>query len=355
MNIRRTIRPLLAVATALAVGGCESEMGPGDDGFSPEPYVIEAGHLPEVPAFPDNPTSVPGVALGRRLFHDPRLSSDDTISCATCHVQAAGFGDPRAVSVGVNGAVGSRNAQAIVNAAWQDALFWDGRAPSLEEQARDPIVDPTEMNSDWPSVIAKLEADPEYPPRFEAAFGSPEINESRVVRAIAQFERTLVSNDSKFDRVQLGLESFTEAEARGHALFFSETGECFHCHAGILFTDDDFHDVGLDLEPDDAGRQNVSGSVFDRAKMKTPTLRNIEVSGPYMHDGRFATLEEVLAHYASGIQRSPNLDPLLGQALNGGGEGLALDAQDQADLVAFLKTLTDPSFLNNPEHGPPVP
>ena len=137
--------------------------------------------------------------------------------------------------------------------------------------------------------------------------------------------------------------------------FFSETGECFHCHASILFTDDDFHDIGLDLVPDDAGRQNVTGSVFDRAKMKTPTLRNVEVTGPYMHDGRFATLEEVLQHYAEGIQRSPNLDPLLGQSLNGGGNGLALDAQDQADLVAFLKTLTDPSFLNNPEHGPPVP
>lgn len=355
MKTRSTWGLPLALAVAVMAVGCESETGPSDDGFSPEPYVIEAGHLPEVPAFPNNPTSVPGVALGRRLFHDPQLSSDNTISCASCHLQPAAFGDPRAVSVGVAGAVGTRNAQPIVNAAWQDVLFWDGRATSLEDQAADPIVDPAEMNSDWPSVIAKLEADPDYPLLFEAAFGTTAINEDRVVQAIAQFERTLISNDSKFDRVQLGLESFTEAESRGHELFFSETGECFHCHASILFTDDDFHDIGLDLVPDDAGRQNVTGSVFDRGKMKTPTLRNVEVAGPYMHDGRFATLEEVLAHYAEGIQRSPNLDPLLGQALNGGGSGLALDAQDQADLVAFLKTLTDPSFLNNPEHGPPVP
>ena len=346
---------LLVVATvsALAVGGC-GETGP-EEVRGPELLEIDTGGLPPMPAFPENPTTVQGVALGRRLFHDPLLSGDGTQSCADCHQQAFGFGENARFSVGIDGTPGTRNAQVIVNPAWQEFMFWDGRRGSLEDQARDPVVNPAEMAAEWSEVVARIASDPTYPGMFSAAFGSAEVTEDRVVQAIAQFERTFVSAGSRYDRKIRGEVTLSESEARGEELFFSETGECFHCHASLLFTDDEFHDIGLDVDPPDAGRSIVTGTVFDRGKFKTPTLRNVERTGPYMHDGRFGTLEQVLDHYATGVQRSPNLDPLLGIHLNGGGTGLPLSVQDRADLVAFLTTLTDPAFLANPDFGPPSP
>ncbi len=346
----------LALAVALSgAGGCGGDggTGPGDGGFDPEPFLLDTGDLPPLPATPDNPLTVPGVALGRRLFFETLLSFEEQQSCATCHIPAVAFSDPRPVSVGADGmSLGTRNAPAIINAAWSPEQFRDGHAASLEDQARGPVPNPIEMNLSWHEVETNLAAHPEYPSLFEAAFGDAEITEDRVVKAIAQFERTFVSNNSRWDRKIRGEETFTEAELRGERLFFREKAECFHCHGSLLFTDNRYHDIGLDPSPDDPGRMNVTGSEFDRGKFRTPTLRNIEVTGPYMHDGRFDSLDQVLDHYADGVHRSPNLDPLLGVL---DPPGVRLDEQERDDLVAFLRTLTDVEFLTNPDFRPPPP
>lgn len=340
-----------AVALVLLVAGCDDVVGPEADG--PTPLTIEVGDLPPLPDFTDNPTTVEGVALGRSLFYETALSGDGTQSCGSCHQPHLAFGDSGSFSLGILGDPGGRNTQVVVNPGWQEFQFWDGRRGTLEDQARDPVVNPVEMNAVWSEVVTRLEDDPTYPDRFAEAFGSSEISEDRVVMAIAQFERTLVSAESRFDRKLRGDVAFTDAEQRGEDLFFSEQAECSHCHAAPFFTDNEFHDIGLDSVPADLGRAEVTNQSFDEGKFKTPTLRNIEVTGPYMHDGRFETLEEVLEHYADGVHRSPNLDPTLGVHLNGGGDGVELNAQEQADVIAFLRTLTDSAFLTNPAFLPP--
>ena len=346
----RRLLPVLALA--LALPACDSGTDT-DPPPPPQPLEIEVGDLPPMPSFDDNPTTVEGVALGRELFYDSILSRDGTQSCGTCHQQAAAFGDPERFSLGIRGHPGVRNAQVIVNPGWQEFQFWDGRVETLEDQAREPVTDTLEMDAEWGAVVARIAATERYPPMFTAAFGSPEVTEDRVVQAIAQFQRTFVSAWSKFDREARGEVQFTPAEARGEALFFSERAECSHCHSGPLFTDHEFHDIGLDLDPPDAGRADATGQSFDHGRFKTPTLRNVAVSAPYMHDGRFGTLEEVLEHYSDRVIRSPNLSPTLGVHLVDGATGLELTTDERADLIAFLHTLTDPSFLNDPALAPP--
>lgn len=300
---------------------------------------------------PDNPSTPAGIDLGRRLFYDPILSGNDTQSCAGCHSQDFAFADTgRRFSAGIDGVSGTRNAPALVNVGWSPTLFWDGRATSLEDQARVPVADPIEMHLSWDRAVSKLTARPDYAARFKQAFGTTEISEDRVVRAIAQFERTLVSHNSRYDQSLRGDVALTDAEHRGQELFFSDTALCFHCHGTILFTDFDFHDIGLDESPTDPGLHRVTGDPRDRGRFRTPTVRNAEYSAPYMHDGRFATLEEVVEHYSSGIQPSPNLDFRIADRL---GVDIQLTEQDQADLVAFLRTLSDPDFLSNPDFAPP--
>ena len=343
-------RAILLFVAGLAAGCGGDSSGPEPGPSPPERFVPDVEGLRPFPEFPDNPLTREGVALGRRLFHDPILSGDRTQSCASCHDQAHGFADPRRFSVGIDGSVGTRNAPPLVNLAWQEEFFWDGRAPGLENQAREPVPNPIEMALPWEEAIARLRTHPEYPRAFERAFGTIEITQDRVVKAIAQFERTLISNRSRYDlHLREGL-ALSDAETRGERIFFDESGECFHCHGTIFFTDEAYHDNGLDLVPADPGRQAVTGLESDRGRFKTPTLRNVEYTAPYMHDGRFTTLEEVMEHYSTGVQQSPNLDPVLGVH---GPPGLALSDQDKADLVAFLKALSDPEFLANPEHGLP--
>jgi len=337
---------LLACLAGLA-GACGTEP-PGGSG-NPEPFVPDVDGLRPFPEFPDNPLTREGVALGRRLFHDPILSGDRTQSCASCHDQAHGFADPRRFSVGIHGNEGTRNAPPLVNLAWRREVFWEGRAPTLEDQAREPVPNPVEMALPWDEAIARLSAHPEYPDLFAKAFGTIEVRQDRVVKAIAQFERTLISNGSRYDRHLRGEIALTVEEERGEAIFFGERGECFHCHGTIFFTDDEYHDNGLDLVYGDPGRFAVTGEERDRGRFKTPTLRNVEHTAPYMHDGRLATLEEVMDHYAEGVQASPNLDTVLSVH---GPPGLGLNAQERADLVGFLEALSDPEFLENPELGP---
>jgi len=307
-------------------------------------------HVPSgfpIPSLPrDNPLTVEGVALGKRLFHEKFLSRDNTQSCASCHQEQHGFTDsPRRVSVGVDKQEGTRNAMPLFNLAWKREFFWDGRASSLRQQVLVPIQNQKEMHEALNDAVEKL-TDAGYAANFEEAFGSGTIDADRIARALEQFVLTLTSSDSKFDRTLKGQAQLTEEEKQGFALFMTEydprrglTGaDCFHCHGGPLFSDFRFTNNGLDVEPIDTGREQVTGNLRDKGKFAIPSLRNVAVTGPYMHDGRFQTLEEAVEHYCTGTKRSATLDPNLAKHPDG---GVPLSADDKKAIVAFLKTLTD--------------
>ncbi|MGZ8901130.1 MAG: MbnP family protein [Limisphaerales bacterium] len=306
--------------------------------------------LPKVKLPPDNPLTVEGVALGRELFHDARLSKGNVQSCASCHDVRKSFSDGKRFSTGSSGVSGRRNAMPLVNLAWADGFFWDGRSKSLREQVLMPIQDAHEMNESLGAVEAKLAADAASRRKFAAAFGSTEVTSERIALALEQFLLTLVSQDSKFDRAARKLTELTTQEKRGLQLFVTEHdparelrgADCFHCHGGNLFSNHQFMNNGLKELGNDLGGMEVTGLATDRGKFKVPTLRNVAVTGPYMHDGRFSTLEEVVEHYNSGVQRSRTLDPNLAKHPN---EGLRLSEEDKQALVAFLRTLTDESFI----------
>jgi cytochrome c peroxidase len=297
----------------------------------------------------DNPLTHEGVALGRQLFHDTRLSINGTQSCASCHEQTHAFADARRFSLGAQQQVGKRNAMPLFNLAWQQGFFWDGRAATLREQVLMPIQDKHEMNETLENVVAKLRADADSTAAFHRAFGSAEITPERLAKALEQFLLTLISQESRFDRAARKVAELTESEKRGLQLFVTEFdpkrglrgADCFHCHGGTLFTSQSFANNGLELTDDDIGRMAVTKNAADQGKFKTPSLRNIARTAPYMHDGRFATLEEVVEHYNSGVRRSATLDPNLAKHPEA---GMQLTAQEKADLVAFLKTLTDETF-----------
>lgn len=305
--------------------------------------------FPQVKLPADNPLTQEGVALGRELFHDTRLSINHTQSCASCHDQKHAFADARRFSPGAQQQKGTRNAMPLFNLAWQTSFFWDGRAATLREQVLMPIQDAHEMNETLPKVIAKLSADWECTQAFAKAFGSAEITPERIAKALEQFLLTLVSQDSRFDRAVRKVAELSESEKRGLQLFVTEFdpkrglrgADCFHCHGGTLFTSQPFANNGLELAEDDHGRMAVTQNAAERGKFKTPSLRNVARTAPYMHDGRFATLEEVVEHYSSGVRRTATLDPNLAKHPEG---GIQLTPQEKADLVAFLKTLTDESF-----------
>lgn len=333
--------------------------------YSPSPYVLEIpSHFPDMLIPADNPMTVEGVALGRKLFYEKKLSGDNTISCASCHSAENAFTDPKKYSVGINGQEGNRNSMALINLGWQNFFFWDGRAKSLEEQILEPIPNPIEMHQTWKDAISKLNSDVNYRNMFFKAFGEEGIDSTKVSKAIAQFLRTMISGSSKYDVMykyenslaipaneQAILMSVSPEEWAGYDLFKSLNGaDCFHCHNGPLMQVKKFSNNGLDALFDDLGRGLVTGNSNDNGKFKVPTLRNIALTGPYMHDGRFGTLEEVIEHYSSGIQQSSTIDPLIEYAFQG---GVQLDAQEKALLKKFLETLTDYSFINNPNFQEP--
>ncbi len=343
--------PLMAVALMFA--SCAKEKGQEEVSYDPTPFLLDIGPFPPPPLPQDNPLRVAMVDLGRELFHDTRLSADGSQSCNSCHQQAFGFSDPARFSVGVEGLEGRRQAMPIVNMAWHvNGFFWDGRSPTLRDQALRPIQDPLEMNESLENAIAKLEAEPKYRDAFIRAFGDEQISAERLGLAMEQFMISLVSHNARFDRYQRGLETLSESELRGELLFnreFDPTGtqkgaECFHCHGGYNFTNDRYMNNGLDagLALADLGRYEVTGNPDDKARFKVPTLRNIAETAPYMHDGRFNTLREVIDHYDHGVQASETLDPLLQFSLS---PGLGLSEQDKVDLEAFLLTLSDVDFL----------
>lgn len=305
---------------------------------------------PVIPA--NNPLTEEGIALGKKLFFDKILSKDNSQSCASCHKPQRSFDDNLQFSVGVEGLQGTRNPMPLYNLAWNfDERFnWSGDKFGLESQAFEPVTNPKEMNSKWVDVTQKLQSHSEYPTLFERAFGTSKIDSTLVVKAIAQFERTLISGNSKFDKYLRGEVQLTSNELNGFNVFMEETrGDCFHCHGSNnnpLWTDNKFHNNGLDETFSDLGLGAVTGDPNDNGKFKTPSLRNLEFTAPYMHDGRFATLDEVINHYSEGLKPSSTIDPLMKKVDQG---GVNLSTQDKADLKAFLLTLSDHDFINNPD------
>jgi cytochrome c peroxidase len=319
-------------------------------GANVTPYRLTISAFFPRPALPhDNPLTDEGVALGHKLFYDPQLSINNSQSCASCHKPSAAFTDGKRVSVGAEEQFGTRNAMALFNLAWKSSFFWDGRAATLREQVIQPIQNPLEMHESMTNVAAKLAANKEYPALFARAFGKSEITADRIARALEQFLLAQVSFDSKFDRVIAGEVKFTAEEQRGFELFHTEYdphreqfgADCFHCHGGPLFQSQGFANNGLDTTFSDVGRYAVTGRNGDQGKFAVPSLRNVELTAPYMHDGRFKTLGAAVAHYCTGMKRSPTLDPNLAKHPDG---GVPLSDADQQALVAFLKTLTDERF-----------
>ncbi|HBL79043.1 cytochrome-c peroxidase [Aequorivita vladivostokensis] len=309
---------------------------------------------PNIPA--DNPQTVEGVALGRKLFFDPILSGDGTQACASCHQPSNSFSDTNRFSVGIDGLEGTRNSMPIYNMAWSttDKFFWDGRANSIEEQALGPVENPVEMHNTWENAVASLQSHAAYPEMFNKAFGTSNITKELTAKAIAQFERTLISANSPFDKYLLGEGSLTPQELNGFQIFMDESrGDCFHCHGNDnspLWTDNAFHNNGLDAIITDKGLGEVTGDPNHDGLFKSPSLRNLAFTAPYMHDGRFATLDEVINHYSEGLVYSRTIDPLMKAVSRG---GVHLTESDKADLKAFLLSLSDSSFINNPDFQDP--
>jgi cytochrome c peroxidase len=323
--------------------------GKGITGFVGTPYEFKMPKNFPVPKLPvDYPLTEERVALGRRLFHDPLLSRSGAISCASCHQWKAGLSDSRRFSLGVTGRPGKRQSMPIFNMAWKDVFFWDGRVSSLRAQAKFPIQDSLEMHESLSNVEQKLKAHSQYPPLFDKAFGDLNITADRLGVAIEQFVLTLTSFDSKFDRASRGKLKLTEEESRGFQLFTTEYdprrrqfgADCFHCHSGAFFTDHEFHNNGL-TPGDDPGLAGVTHLSDDLHKFATPSLRNIALTAPYMHDGRFENLNQVLDHYSSGIVNSQTLDPNLAKHR---GRGIPLSDDDKNAIIAFLHSLSDPQF-----------
>lgn len=331
--------------------------------YDDSPYLLEYGDVETPNLNADNPLTLEGVKLGRMLFYDARLSKDGSQSCASCHRQEHAFTDTARFSIGAEGLQGKRQAMSVFNTAWHgNEFFWDGRAHLLRDQALLPIQDPLEMNESLENVIQKLEASQTYQDQFIRAFGSNEIDADRISLALEQFMNSIVSFSSKYDRFLKGEDSLNASEERGRILFFAEFNpgfpatsgaDCAHCHTGRTFENDLYMNNGLraDGQYSDSGRYNVTGNMADIGKFKVTSLRNIELTAPYMHDGSVATLEEVIDHYNSGLKPSASLDQALEYTRVSG--GLQLSEQDKADLIAFLKTLTDYELINDPRYSSP--
>jgi cytochrome c peroxidase len=345
--------------------------------YNPTNYTVVAPDgFPAMEHPDDNPITVQGIELGRHLFYDPILSRDSTISCSSCHAINKAFTDGLAKSEGIDNRIAKRSSMSLINIGYSQIkdrpynFMWDGRFATLEEQIlKGPVEDHLEMDNTWEKAEADLRKHPAYPKMFREAFGiscSEDINKELVAKAIAQFERTLNSANSRFDVVNSTLgEYFTSAESRGYELFNEPTGlpgnkdaECIHCHSAssgkLLFTSNQFSNNGLDSAQTfydfiDYGYGAITGTPTDNGLFREVSLRNIALTAPYMHDGRFQTLEEVVDHYITGGHSSPTISSTLSAA----GNIRTLDVNDKADIIAFLHTLTDSSYYDKPEWSNP--
>jgi cytochrome c peroxidase len=368
---------LIGVGMLLSLAACKHDADtvdtvnptdPEGPAVAATPYTLEVpSTFPAmVPAPADNPTTVEGVALGRRLFYEQALSVNNAVSCASCHRQELAFTDGLARAQGVNGTLSPRSAMSLANLAWEPKLTWDGAASSLETQARIPIENPVEMHQTLGAGVARLQATTTYPTLFRKAFGSSTITEINMLKALAQFERTLISSNSRFDQFRRGNRTaLTSLEQQGLMLFTTHPngtlrgGNCGDCHSGDLQTNHTFSNNGLDLTFSDLGLGLQTGRPTDNGKFRVPSLRNIALTAPYMHDGRFTTLAQVVDHYNEHVMlNSPTVDPLLLNTTNDPlqrSTTLDLTVDEKAKIVAFLQTLTDTTFTHDRRFSKPLP
>ena len=336
----RTFALALSASAMLGLASCAENTPDGGTGTNPEPETPfeHPKDFPPVMHPQDNPTSAEKIELGRRLFYDKRMSFNNTHSCGTCHEADNGFADPVNVNSDKRGAQ-ARQAMAVINVAYNNALLWDSSFSSLEQQVEGPFNSSHEFNQKPELAIAKLQKDPIYKDLFVKAYGDENITFDRIRKAISTFERTFISGNSPADMYSRGNTSaLTEAQIRGRNLFMdTNRTNCVHCHSDYNFSDGSLHSTGLEEHYSDGGLETLTGNEGDNGKFRTPTLRNIKETGPYMHDGRFATLRQVLQHYNQGGHQSKNKSPFM--------RPLNLSDQDLDDLRLFLEGLSDKQFL----------
>jgi cytochrome c peroxidase len=308
--------------------------------------IIPPGFPAPSYSFNDNPLTEEAFQLGRKLFYDGRLSRDSNFPCSSCHQQIAIFGTyehDRSHGYGMSHTL--RNAPPLFNLAWQKELHWDGRFKSLYVEATQPILTHNEMAENFFTIIFRLSSDTQYQRMFTAAYGTAVITEDRILKALAQFTGTITSSDLRYDRYKRGDVTFNSSELSGYQIYQTK---CATCHPEPMFTDYSYRNIGLPVDPElnDYGRMRITGKSEDSLKFKIPSLRNVNLTANYMHDGRFNTLLQVLNHYTTGIQNSPTLDPLLVNKI-------PLTTTEKTDLISFLKTLSDSSLLHNPRFAKP--
>ncbi|HKK38199.1 MAG TPA: cytochrome c peroxidase [Cryomorphaceae bacterium] len=338
------MRITVALALVALLVSCQNdEREPPTSEFS----VFEVpAHFPDpVYDFDGNPITEEGFNLGRKLFYDKRLSRGSQVSCGSCHAQVHAFADHAVpLSVGVDGREGKRNSPGLYNLAWTEAFMWDGGINHIEVMPIAPITDSAEMDIALADLLDYLQNETEYPQEFGEAFGSTEISTSNLLKALAQFQGAIVSDGSRYDQYIKGLYIPTEAQLRGMALF---EANCSGCHGGILQTDFSYRNNGLDADFTDLGRGRVTQNSADNGKFRVPSLRNVALTNPYMHDGRFFTLEQVLDHYSEGIVESGTLDPALTN-------GIPLTENEKEDIIEFLYTLSDFELLGDLRFSEPA-
>lgn len=329
----------------LLVNACKKS-GDGNSGPQPLELQIPAGFPAPQYSFTGNPLTKEGFELGRKLFYDGRLSKDGNFPCASCHQQFAAFATfDHPLSHGFNNQFTLRNAPGLFNMAWNKEMHWDGGITNIEVQPLAPITAPNEMAEDVNNVINKLKTDEFYPKMFTAAFGDETINSQRMLFAITQFVNSMVSGNSKYDKVKQHQATFTQTEQNGYTLFQSK---CATCHSEPLFTDHSFRNTGIPVDPfiNDYGRMRITNKKEDSLKFKVPSLRNVALTFPYGHDGRFSSITSVLDHYSSGVQDGPTTDALVKNKI-------LLTNFDKFYLLEFLKTLTDSTFITDKRFAQP--
>jgi cytochrome c peroxidase len=360
MKFKKIIFVIIPISLFVIINSCRQDKVVVPD-LPDEPYNLEFGSFPNPDIAADNPLTREGVKLGRMLFYEKMLSGNNTLSCASCHNQVTAFSDTNKFSIGINNLPGGRQAMSVFNMAWHsNEFFWDGRSHLLRDQALKPIQDDLEMDETLINVVSKLKSSSIYPAQFKKAFGTENIDTFLISKALEQFMNSIVSNNSKYDKFLAGTATLTAEEERGRFLFFTEYNpafpnasgaDCQHCHGGSNFENDKYMNNGIDNDASitDIGRQKVTNKPSDKGAFKVPTLRNVELTFPYMHDGRFKTLEEVVDHYNL-VKNSTVLDPSFQQQLP---NGLQLTASDKQALVAFLKTLTDKQLTTDSRYSSP--
>lgn len=325
----RMIVFLAAIFLLVSLPQCNRKASPDRSPAAPAPVTmtIPAG-FPYMNLSGENPLTREGIALGKKLFHDPMLDKDHTRTCSQCHDPSVSFSSS------------TENSLALINLVWNYAYLWNGKVEGTLEDVMQFEVDRFFMTD-----LTDFSRSREYRNIFRQAFGDPEITSKKVAFALAQYVRTFITANSRYDRFLRGEIRLSPEEEAGRRIYFSERGDCFHCHGTILLTDNDFHNNGLDSIPA-PGKAEVTGNRHDRGKFKTPTLRNVVLTAPYMHDGRFKTLEEVVDFYSGGVKWSPTVDPLMKKVRFG---GVQLSGTDRTALLAFLRTFTDSVFLKDPQ------